>query len=181
MALHWPWSNMLVPFTGKPKSGHGRVLQMWPRKRELEGNSHFPKAAGCSLANAAWHVLSFRCLKGALLTRVQQLLYLRSCSAELLLPQLVSSLPCCKGFFCPMWRTLHLFCWTSWSFCQPERMYNVCSISKSIIPSSRGRSFLCVSLWVLAFWLLPEAHGWETSLHPTALANSSALQNICGL
>lgn len=35
VAFHWAWFNLLVLFTGQPKSGHEIVLQMWPHKCDL--------------------------------------------------------------------------------------------------------------------------------------------------
>lgn len=84
-----------------------------------------------------------------------------------------SSVPCEGPYICSV--ELHEV-----SVSQKGCTMYAASANPSSLPPEEGL-VLCVSLWVLAFWLLPEAHGWETSLHPTALANSSALQNICGL
>lgn len=72
MLLHWIWSGTLMPFTGKPKSGHDRAP-----KGGLSGREQLLAALCCgSLA-----CFSFPCLKGALLTHLLQVLHLRSCPA----------------------------------------------------------------------------------------------------
>ena len=148
VALQWTWSNMLVPFTGETESGHDRVLQTWPHSASGKRISPSLKLPGALLQRQPGMCLA------CIASRAHCSLVFnnftsgpapQSCS-------LTSRSPACSVAGASSVRVKDpAFVLLNFVMFLSARKYSVCNISKSITPSSRGRSFLCGCLWVLTF------------------------------
>lgn len=153
MALHWTWSKILVPFTGKPKSGHDRVLQMWPHWN-WKGAATFLKLLATLLLMQPGMWLAF------ITSRAHCWIMLNNfCTSGPALLAGASSVPC-EGH---CWRTHNVL--LNVMKLLSARKDVQCMLHQQIHQPFSQRKIFSTCLWVLAYWLLLEAYGQETGLH----------------